>query len=930
MYNTSYHCVNLNELCQFYLKLRGEYLMLVTPMNRNTGKPYTQEELVLSKQSVELQDYALKKPYDEFERYVKSKDERLIRNVMQFPDIYGHRILYHIYASGAAKDMRRMKLCMAYGAEPFYPSYYGCPPGSKKISAASYTGQKGYTKEDHEELQRLFTMGLPAYETYEKEKKAQLQAAELIRQRQQEEIQRQAEMAIKQQEEAKRKALEDQRIRLLEEQRRLEQIRLAEKEAERQREETRSKAEEEQRKRLAEERHFEQIRLAEKEVARQREEARLLAVSANSAEGVQIALEMLSICCNKWWAFANEKTQSHPDAFTKGLSLAIFDLASLIRHPIDNFLFPISEFFADTVIIAAHHNIGNSLDKDIAYLRLQLTENPKWYIDATTRMKARGENIGQIMNHYLYKAEPEEYTREFARILVPAYFFKAGKVFVTMQNNLKNFNQLHVPLFMPADTTPLLPKEIKALSVEQVRNHGRRMAPSIDPLMYVITKEGKVIITEQIYDHWHLGKGEPVAAAGDIYVNTKGNICRADTRSGSYAPSHPKLPNLVVNKLNELFSEVTVLTFVDFNQEIREIGEATLKPKMYRPNPSPSPSPHGIFFGAATTKENETKVAEASQKKLDVSRKKNQSNRKSNFDNSLRGRSLNTAYVPSKGDDNAQMKSSLSGKESRAKLNETPQNRYITLLLLLGDRTTIWSRSQVMNWIKSLRIEAQSIPKYLKSSRGFYFSGERNLLILSLLEKKVIQYFDTTEKTLLFTSSLKQLYGFASDEVDRKEVQAERDASQEEKTARKSAYEQAINTYVASIKADQERRKMENFKISSIHMNHNINRNRDRKLLGGSSSFYPSHSRNSPSSSSSSHSRNSSSSSSPSHFRNSSSSSSSSHSRNSYFCSYRSNPNYFRQGLFALTRLAINSGSATDGSSYRAEGAYMGSNGEWG
>ena len=83
--------------------------------------------------------------------------------------------------------------------------------------------------------------------------------------------------------------------------------------------------------------------------------------------------------------------------------------------------------------------------------------------------------------------------------------------------------------------------------------------------MYVITLDEEVIITEQIYDHSMLGRGEPVLVAGDVYlkkVNGVLQIERIDNRSGSYMSeifldeNYPKniahLPHLVESKFIEI------------------------------------------------------------------------------------------------------------------------------------------------------------------------------------------------------------------------------------------------------------------------------------------------------------------------------------------------------------------------------------------
>jgi curved DNA-binding protein CbpA len=302
---------------------------------------------------------------------------------------------------------------------------------------------------------------------------------------------------------------------------------------------------------------------------------------------------------------------SHLDGFGRGITHAFLDIANLIIHPLDNLLYPVSDLVYDATIIAAHHNILYSENPDIKFLRSQLIADPTRYNEAVKRMELRGEGISATLDYYR-NAKAEEYTKEITRILAPGYFLKAAKTLGTLPANLKNFNQLHVPLFDVTHKMKLVDISVKTLSKEEVKQYGRKYGSvkDVDPLMYVITEEGEVIITEPIYDHWHLNNGKPVAAAGDIYVNADGLIYQIDNRSGSYVPSHPGLSSLVVKKFqNAGFTEVIDSTFCDWNKKMQEFERIAvqkgyppelmdIKPKMYRPYLYPSF--YGVSFGAGS------------------------------------------------------------------------------------------------------------------------------------------------------------------------------------------------------------------------------------------------------------------------------------------------------------------------------------------
>jgi len=108
---------------------------------------------------------------------------------------------------------------------------------------------------------------------------------------------------------------------------------------------------------------------------------------------------------------------------------------------------------------------------------------------------------------------------------------------------------------------------IETLSLNEIR------VIKDEVLMYVINKDRKLIITSPLrntYDHSHLGKGNPVYAAGDIYINN-GKITRVDNRSGSYQPSGPQLGNLIEKSLYKNgFTEVRG-KYIDWLKETNKV-----------------------------------------------------------------------------------------------------------------------------------------------------------------------------------------------------------------------------------------------------------------------------------------------------------------------------------------------------------------------
>jgi hypothetical protein len=151
-------------------------------------------------------------------------------------------------------------------------------------------------------------------------------------------------------------------------------------------------------------------------------------------------------------SYAKATPSSHLDAVGRGLTHATLDIASLIAHPLDNMVYPISDLVYDATVIAAHHNFLYSKDPDVEFLRNHLDDNPTSYHEATKRMKLRGDNISTIINFYL-NASPEECTKEITRVLAPGYILKAAKTLSVLKPNLTTVAKTQSDFFSQINKT---------------------------------------------------------------------------------------------------------------------------------------------------------------------------------------------------------------------------------------------------------------------------------------------------------------------------------------------------------------------------------------------------------------------------------------------------------------------------------------------
>lgn len=259
---------------------------------------------------------------------------------------------------------------------------------------------------------------------------------------------------------------------------------------------------------------------------------------------------------------------TYTQAIFSGVKKGVLRCVDDVLHPIDNILYPLSQLVSDASIIAAASTLQSASNhpmlEGVQVLHTLIKRDSKLYQDAVKRMRDRVNGLEQSWSDFQQASSVErvEKLAEFSTsLLAPGFMVKSAKCFI----NYNRFGQLSPPTFHiagssgPAEWLELRP--IQSLTLQEIR------AMRDADLMYVITQKGKLIITEQTYDHWHLAQGKPVRGAGDVYVEN-GRITRVDSRSGSFAPQSENLGPLVEHVFQSNgFPEVKG-QFVDWHKQM--------------------------------------------------------------------------------------------------------------------------------------------------------------------------------------------------------------------------------------------------------------------------------------------------------------------------------------------------------------------------
>ena len=230
------------------------------------------------------------------------------------------------------------------------------------------------------------------------------------------------------------------------------------------------------------------------------------------------------------------------EAVFSGVKKGVLRTIDDVLHPIDNILYPMSQLVADATIIASGYTLDAIPDYPMVggvnILQSVIKKDSPLFQDAAKRMRNRINGLEQSWSDFgsaSSVARVEKLSELTTTLLAPGFVVKSAKSFI----NYNRFAQLSPPNFHALEKMSLVLKPVKSLTLQEIRGMKNT------ELMYVITQKGELIMTDQVYDHWHLARGKPVKGAGDVYIGEHGNIVAVDSRSGSFAPKSEKLGSLV-------------------------------------------------------------------------------------------------------------------------------------------------------------------------------------------------------------------------------------------------------------------------------------------------------------------------------------------------------------------------------------------------
>ena len=201
-----------------------------------------------------------------------------------------------------------------------------------------------------------------------------------------------------------------------------------------------------------------------------------------------------------------------------------------------------SQLVADATILASGYTLdaipNHPMVGGVNILQSVIKKDSPLFQDAAKRMRNRINGLEQSWSDFgsaSRVARVEKLSELTTTLLAPGFVVKSAKSFI----NYNRFAQLSPPNFHALEKMSLVLKPVKSLTLQEIRGMKNT------ELMYVITQKGELIMTDQVYDHWHLARGKPVKGAGDVYIGEHGNIVAVDSRSGGFAPKSEKLGSLV-------------------------------------------------------------------------------------------------------------------------------------------------------------------------------------------------------------------------------------------------------------------------------------------------------------------------------------------------------------------------------------------------
>lgn len=325
-------------------------------------------------------------------------------------------------------------------------------------------------------------------------------------------------------------------------------------------------------------------------------------------------------------------------AILEGAAAGVNDVVHVLTHPVET-ICAISSLVYDASIIALSHLI-NEPQMECHALHVYLMQHQQSYHDAINRMQQIGEHFEKEGIHFL-NASALEKTKIISQfttgVLVQGEVMRAIKAVVMIPRNLELFGTFKEPRKFHNRITndlPPAPTPWVGLTAAEVLS-----LPGLNKLIYVITKDKKLIVAKITLEQPVLRKGmevwklhhheiaglQPVYAAGELTLRN-GFIAVLNNYSGHYHPSGLHLSKLVEETLIEngyknalgrfVFKETSPNTFLENVTHFmidHSPGKSALLPPMVSrklqensllqlaPNQTPEASPKDYSMSSIST-----------------------------------------------------------------------------------------------------------------------------------------------------------------------------------------------------------------------------------------------------------------------------------------------------------------------------------------
>ncbi len=239
--------------------------------------------------------------------------------------------------------------------------------------------------------------------------------------------------------------------------------------------------------------------------------------------------------------------KNHPDAIAKGVITGIAHLLEILKHPLDEFLYPLTLFTYDSIVCLT---VSEAMDAEQV-----VPARPA----AIARMEERWLGLKYTIVHF-QKASPLKKTEQASVLLttlvVPGQTLKLTSRLGRVASDLHRFRTVSPQKFQTRDWWDLavVPPQITHITASELQTISRAK-----DFLYVVLPDGQLLLANErltqavltrhgtkgkFLAHPELATFQPVVAAGKVEVK-KGRILEVNDASGHFRPHGDHLPRLV-------------------------------------------------------------------------------------------------------------------------------------------------------------------------------------------------------------------------------------------------------------------------------------------------------------------------------------------------------------------------------------------------